>query len=408
MKLLVAVIAALTLTSLHAQSSPAELFAQHDWFGLADRAAAGVALTTVQTTAMTCGFHRADCPAAVDRALQTTLGADDEYELREALSSYYFRAGRYRATRSQMDRMRALRPEAADIRNAQPLIESLAEVGDQVTSRVEPSTLPVTPSDSNFPLPIRVNGKSAHYLFDTGANLSVLSESEARRLGLTIRAVTTRMSNTAGDTVAIRVATADTIDIGRAHLEHVAFVVLGDDQAPFDELPQTQRGAIGLPVLLALGAFSWGPDGVFAVAPSPHRTADRTPMTLAFDGALPIVRGTIEGRPVSFNLDSGAEETILWPAVARDFPDLLTRVGVKRDTEVNGFGSSSTIEAVELSRLNFTLAGANVSLKNLSTLLRGTTTDTKRRWGNIGLDALNQSRRTLVDFRTMHLTLTPK
>jgi len=47
-----------------------------------------------------------------------------------------------------------------------------------------PSTIGKPPNGS---IPVSVNGTSGEYLFDTGAWQSVVTEPEARRLGLTVR-----------------------------------------------------------------------------------------------------------------------------------------------------------------------------------------------------------------------------
>jgi hypothetical protein len=185
-------------------------------------------------------------------------------------------------------------------------------------------------------------------------------------------------------------------------LKNVAFLVFRDDEDPFADLPSNRRGAIGLPVLLALGALSWGADDQFKIGtPAPSGVESN----LGFDGALPIVRLSVEGKPLSFNLDTGAEETMLWPPFAREFPAMIERSGQRGTTAVGGVGSSRDVESIELPTLSLALGGRSVTLVPASVLLKATTPDTQRRFGNVGLDLLNQARRTTIDFRAMTLAL---
>ena len=63
-------------------------------------------------------------------------------------------------------------------------------------------------------LGVSVNGKPADFTLDTGASLSVMAESRARSLGLTIHSDAFTMSDIAGKKLPCRVATAGEIAAG--------------------------------------------------------------------------------------------------------------------------------------------------------------------------------------------------
>ena len=209
------------------------------------------------------------------------------------------------------------------------------------------------------------------------------------------------MFNTPGTAVGVRVATADDLAVGGFRLRNVAFLVFRDDQQPFSDLPPGHRGAIGVPVLLAFGTFSWGVDNQFRIGPAGAVQANAN---LCFDGLMPVVRMWRQSTALSFNLDTGAEETMLWPPFAREFADVMAS-GRQGATSVAGVGATVEAESVELPRVEFTLGGQPVALTQVSVLLRPTTADTRRRFGNVGLDALNQARQTVISFESMSLTL---
>ena len=381
----------------------ATLYQNHQWFELRDAAARLAAVPPFYGAALACAFHHASrCESGVQRALATRPATADAYDLHELLSQFYFRAGRYRRALAEVDAMLTLRPGAADVANARPLLVVLSREGEQETVARAPSVLAVHVSNENFPLPIRINGKPAEYFFDTGANLSVISASEAKRLGMRVHDVSTRVFNTPGEAIGVRAATATDLIVGGVHLKHVAFLVVRDDEEPFAELPPNRRGAIGLPVLLAFGSLAWGADNRFEIGtPAPPGVEPN----LGFDGALPIVRLSVEGKSLAFNLDTGAEETVLWPPFAREFPAMIERSGQRGTAAVTGIGSSREVESIELPTLSPVLGGRSVTLAPASVLLKATTSDTRRRFGNLGLDLLNQARRTTIDFGTMTLTL---
>jgi hypothetical protein len=97
---------------------------------------------------------------------------------------------------------------------------------------------------------------------DSGANISTISESEARRLGLKIESA----SDSAPLTGIIggfsyKLATLNRLEIGGATLRNVAFLVVGDDHLPFTELPKGQQAILGISVLLGLRTMRVRPTG---------------------------------------------------------------------------------------------------------------------------------------------------
>jgi hypothetical protein len=95
----------------------------------------------------------------------------------------------------------------------------------------------------------------ATYILDTGANISMMSESEAKRLGLAVHETTTKMSDVHGTPSAIRLGEAPDLRIGRIHLKNVAFAISPEGNVPFVHLPNAHKGILGIPVLLALASL---------------------------------------------------------------------------------------------------------------------------------------------------------
>src|SRR5580700_6173662 len=137
--------------------------------------------------------------------------------------------------------------------------------------------------------PCVLNELRPHNRFDTGAELSVLTESEAKRFGLRAHPASVQVGDVNGTQVNTRIAVADELSIGSIRIRHVAFLVLPDNQPPFNAQSPGSRGLIGIPVLLALKTFVWGADKSFKIGPeSSHK---RVPHAgLCFDGNHPVVQ----------------------------------------------------------------------------------------------------------------------
>jgi hypothetical protein len=133
-------------------------------------------------------------------------------------------------------------------------------------------------------LALLISGGKASYFFDTGANLSTISESDALRFAMEIQEAKGGVTGDVhGNTVSYRIGVAKSLVLGGIELSNVAFLVSSDEQQPFVDMKPGQRGLIGLPVLLALGSITWTREGVFE--------ADRSPLPMNLPAANMFFEG---------------------------------------------------------------------------------------------------------------------
>lgn len=300
---------------------------------------------------------------------------------------------------AQVDALLALRPTDSDALSDRPVLAVLARSPD-LTFVGRDTTVELR----DGALPFSINGVQAAYWFDTGAELSVMSESEAKRFGLRIRSAPVKVGDVNGTQVSTRIAFADELSIGSIRVKHVAFLVLPGSQPPFNEESPGSRGLIGLPVLVALNRFAFGANGKFEVRPeSASRSAPHADLCL--DGEHLVVRVRYHHRRLAFTLDTGASTTDLYPPFAAAFPELI-RSAVKTDSyKMEGVGGAKYMQAATLESLRFSIGGFPVTLKSAGVLLKPTTPSSKFFDGNLGIEPYRQARKTTFDFQAMTLTL---
>jgi predicted aspartyl protease len=294
----------------------------------------------------------------------------------------------------------AMKPEDSDALEVRPLLAALSEFPDQQTVQRRSTTLQLQEGG----LPFSINGIQASYWFDTGANFSILSESEAKRFGLQVRSVATKVRVSTGAQVDFRIAVAHELSFGPIRLENVAFLVFPDDQPPFKDAPLGSRGLIGIPVLLAFERFVWRADKKFEIGSQSVNARAARP-NLCFDGNTPIAQLQFDHRDLSFVLDTGATNTDLFPPFATTFPELMGNSEKTDSYKMEGVGSVKSMNAAILESVRFIIGGFPVVLKPANVLLTPTGETSKFFHGNLGIDLLQQAHRTTFDFRAMTLTL---
>lgn len=376
------------------------LYDAHRWFELRDAVAKGGAPLFFQG-AVTCAFndlHR--CEKHLASVIKSQPKSDQALQAHRLLTYAYLRQGKYREALAQADAVLALKPGDSDVQGDRPFLAVLSESPEQEVAHRKFTSLHLADAG----LPISINGAPATYWFDTGANVSAISQAEAKRYGLRVLAAPVKIGDVTGTQFDSQIAVADEVSIGSVRLKHVAFLVLSDQQPPFNQSPPGQRGLIGLPVLLALQRLVWRSDGEFEIG-SKSATKTARHADLCFDGQHPIVQVQYEGRSLAFTLDTGATNTDLYPPFAAMFPELL-RTAAKTDSyKIEGAGGAKTLNATVVPSLPFSIGGFPVVLKPAGILREFTVENSKFFHGNLGIDLLQQAHKTTFDFRAMTLTL---
>jgi predicted aspartyl protease len=211
-------------------------------------------------------------------------------------------------------------------------------------------------------VPLTINGQARTYVFDTGANFSVVTESQAVELGLLMLGQSAGIGSVTQDTTAAHLALAETLTIGNLTFENVIFLVMPDSSLSFAGGAYTIPGILGFPVIsqmerisVAETTLSWGP--------SQGPVIERD---LFVDGLTPRVYGHIgDGPAVQFALDTGANRTGLRPVVLIEQP-VLAEGARDRTEQVGGAGGVVEVEARQIPRVTLRFDTVSVELENVS------------------------------------------
>lgn len=252
---------------------------------------------------------------------------------------------------------------------------------------------------------LTVNGVQAPWLLDTGANISVVSQSFAERLGLKFLAGTAQ--TTAGLTGIenpLRVALLSTLQMGGATLHNVVVMVLNDANLNINLGKGSYQisGIIGFPVLQALQTITFLHGGSF-------EAGDRTrPTTLGarmyMDGLTPIIECKVEGKDLTFSFDTGAANTDFLVRYYQRFKD-ESKNWKKSKNKTAGAGGIVKRKIYLQPQVNLGIGDKTVSLKNIPIYTSDTGSNNRYLYGNLGQDFVASFESYTLDFSTMTFTL---
>ena len=125
---------------------------------------------------------------------------------------------------------------------------------------------------------------------------------------------------------------------------------------------------------------------------------------LCFEKAFVVVQAEYQHRNLNFVLDSGAEETFLWPVFAKEFGSLVT--SKEKDLKpVSGVGGTGEFEAVALPELTLRFGSFDAPIRSSHVLLQETQPESRFYHGLLGWNLLRQASRLTLDFKSMTLVL---
>jgi len=235
----------------------------------------------------------------------------------------------------------------------------------QAVIPTESVTLPLTASPIGTPaLDVRVNGQNSRFWLDTGAGLTVLTESTARRCGIIPAEPKTTADTTTRHKVAVRGAIIPDLRAGGVVFRNLPAIVLSDRDL---RLP----GPLGHPISLD-GLIGWNAlrhvaldldlaAGCCRLSPSrPIAGSRRNLFWLGYPCALAAMA---DGRPLVFGLDTGAAATSLRQPLLEK---LGTRSLPRRRTKIAGAGGIESREVLFVPRLTVRLGGQSLVWRDLA------------------------------------------
>jgi len=378
------------------------LYENHRWFDLRDLLEKTDGPAFYRGAAASVFSEHDRCRSEFDSILQSAPETPETWEACELLSWMYMREGNFRQALLYASKMAATQYDRRPRSGLCDLLSHLSRYPEQCKMQHGHSILSYEMVDGNMFIPILANGRRANFMIDSGASLSLITESEAQRLGLSMSdgsRNTIQIYGATGALADIRLAVANDLCVAKCHLKHVVFAVLQDDQFDF---PEGYKGALGLPVLLALETLRWDAKGSIELSFPPP--AVRARANICFDNADLIVETRFQDRNLNLVLDTGSGATVLWPPFTRECPHVINEAQQKGFCRIFGVSGDVAVETLAIDDFRLRLGNLDVVLDSVNVLMKRTTPNSDWMAGRLGMDLMKADCVTL-DFKSMTLTL---
>jgi len=285
----------------------------------------------------------------------------------------------------------------SDLENAVKLWRALSNVPRQ-TIVMEGDSVIKKDQEGHFPL--EINHRKVSFIFDTGANLSVVTSSLAKRLALNIIDASINVLAVAGNTVKARLAVARSMRIGKADIHNAVFLVFDDKDLYISESSFQINGLIGFPIIEALREVAFVHDREIHISAT---AANGGEQNMCFDGLSPLIAGWFKDKRLIFALDTGATRSTLFPPFYEQYEDMIKTGYQKYSERVRGVGGYKEIRAYLAKNVVMTFSGKDAHFAQIPILIEHTTDKSHYFYGNLGQDLIKQFERMTLNFETMNV-----
>jgi len=234
-------------------------------------------------------------------------------------------------------------------------------------------------------------------IFDTGANLSVIVESLAQKIGLKIVGDSIKVKTVTGLEIYGKVAVAPQIQIGGIIVKNAVFLVFPDEALSFGGAYQIKM-VIGFPIIKGLGQIEFDlKDQVIRLTNNEFDIESN----MFLDGLMPIINVHFENESLLFTFDSGAKATVFYDSFTNILKKHPEYKFIADSVQMGGAGGIMTKQVYRLDSLNVKVLDKEIALGKCFIMKESIKELEENRQGNLGQDVISSGKGFVMDFNKM-------
>ena len=245
--------------------------------------------------------------------------------------------------------------------------------------------------------PVTINNEQVSFVFDTGANISAVISSTARKLGLEIIDRDISVGTSTDIRVDAKLAVASTFKFGNVECSNVIFLVLKDEDLYLKKRKYQLNGIIGYPVMQACRQISISANGKISI---PAEITEQRPaeQNLCFDDMMPLINFVYKALPMTFLFDTGARKSQFWSKFFKSQEAEILKNAKLQTIDFGGVGGRRNIKAYIWDKLPVNFMGKTIFFEEAQIFLEPLNELSRNFFGNIGQDFMKQFEKMTIDF----------
>lgn len=251
---------------------------------------------------------------------------------------------------------------------------------------------------------VKAKDTVSHFVFDTGAGISCITESIAKKMGVKILPDhNISVESFTGQKNKVRIGVASEINLGELKIHNAVFLVYPDKAFTFADGAYVINGIIGFPIIKELGTITFEKDKLTFSKESESGANEKN---LFVDELRAIVMLKYKSKTLPFNFDSGAKVSLFNKAFYETFKTDLDSIGTLETTKSSSAGAEVvSTEVLVLKDQPISLGNKTIQLPKMEIAPKDYGVYGEVNYGNIGQDVLGQFEKVVISFDGNYLKL---
>lgn len=290
--------------------------------------------------------------------------------------------------------------EMDDIKNSLIIWKAAGDLGAQITEISGDSKITIKKDLAGLiNIPVKCNGHTEDFIFDTGANFSVVSESYAKKLKMIMIGGGFEVGSVTGKKITSRLAYAELLEIGNIKISNVLFLVMPDESLSFAGGLYVINGIIGLPVIQEMKELHIRKSEIFI----PAKRNPAISSNLLVDGFIPVIEVINNNDSLAFTFDTGAKTTLLYSSYYRLNKSVIDKKYEPEEIEFGGAGGTIKVKGFVLNDLIFRIGTSRLNLDKVKLVSESIKDHDKSFYGNLGQDYMGEFSEMVLNFEHMYV-----
>ncbi|MBN8851963.1 MAG: hypothetical protein BGO55_26015 [Sphingobacteriales bacterium 50-39] len=290
----------------------------------------------------------------------------------------------------------------ADVKNTAIITNALSKVAPQEALIPGDQTIPWTKNKVGLmEIPVLSGDSTFLAIFDTRANISSISATYAKKLGIRMLNVSyDENSGITGQRFKCSLGVADSLRINHILMKNVVFQVMPDEVLYIAPIDLSLPIIIGYPVIAQWREIHIHRNGTITIPAEPHHSNLHN---MALDGLDPVVNAIVGGDTLGFKFDTGATTSDIFDNYFRRHKEDIMRRGKASTIKLGGAGGVVEKEVYTLENFAIRVGSETATLKQVSVHKDPIPNLNEKFYGNLGQDIMTQFEETILNFQDMYV-----
>jgi len=290
--------------------------------------------------------------------------------------------------------------ELADIKNSLVIWKAAENLGLQTIQFTGDSKINTSKDLAGLTnIPIKCNGHTEDFVFDTGANFSVVSASYAKKLKMIMIGGGFEVGSVTGKKISSRLAYAEMIEIGGMKISNVLFLVMPDESLSFAGGLYEIKGIIGFPVIKEMKELHIRKNEIFI--PAARSVSELG--NLLIDGFIPVIEVVNNNDSLAFTFDTGAKTTLLYSSYYNLNKSVIDKKYKPEEIEFAGAGGTIKLKGFVLNDLIFRIGTSRLRIDEIKLVAERIKDHDKSFYGNLGQDYMGEFSEMVLNFEQLYV-----